>query len=124
MQKDTKSAMFCIALVGAITIGSGMLSYHYLYKKDSVIQVDVHTALYLNLLKKINHINFETKKFYDEYARSIMDIEAQPERVVNTTFQLVTSLLQGFSMIAVITSIHPIYILFGILASVIGVFII
>lgn len=116
-------AILYVALFGGISLTGSLFSNYYRYMKDSVIHVNIQTALYMNLLEKIKQIdykNFETKKFYDEYVRALMDIDNQPERVINTIFQLVTAVLQVFTLITVIIYINPIYIVFGVGATVFG----
>lgn len=127
MQNNIFAAMICIVVIGVFLVVTNFIAYHYSYMKDTLIDIDVQSAMYLELLNKIKRIdqkNFETMEFYDKYVRSVMDIELQPQRVLDTTFKFITSLLQVFTMGAVIGGIHPVYLLFGMTSAIIVMFIV
>lgn len=94
-------AMIYIGLSSLIIIISNVVSYYYVYLKEEIIQTDVRTQFYLELICKIKGIDqcdFETSQFYDQYVRSIMDIDTQPERVIDSIFRCATSIMQVFTV--------------------------
>ena len=118
-------AMIYIGLSSLIIIISNVVSYYYVYLKEEIIQTDVRTQFYLELICKIKGIDqcdFETSQFYDQYVRSIMDIDTQPERVIDSIFRCATSIMQVFTVGTVIAGIHPIYLIFSVLAALIVMF--